>query len=396
MEDLLSALLSNENSVRILAEANYTKLKNTNPHDLIVGLTEAISNPLMDIRCLAIVLLRGFTVREKNLWDSMSQDEIAKIRQFFLEKLEVESSSHIHKKLVDCIAANAKLGEWPELFALVGRLINSGTKEHVLLSLELIEKLGEYIGPTLIQHFDELMGFISPTLMADDVYVRLNAARALLSLLFEMQTPPENILQSIAISIEVTRDILMNHGDKLEVEAQELLDLLHQLSETNPNIFYKSKIELFNLLADVIRKKTDSEDLQMAVIETLSELVASKKTSYYRDQATGLLNLSMDIMRTSSIVRSDDEYDNELNMMQLVRPENGKYDDNFGAESDNLLGESALQAFVNVTEVMRPSEVVGLSLTVAQQLIGDSQNWRSRRTALIITSVLCDECSEAL
>ena len=67
MEDLLSALLSNENDVRILAETSYTKLKNSNPHDLIIGLTEAISNPQMDIRCLAIVLLRGFTVREKKL-----------------------------------------------------------------------------------------------------------------------------------------------------------------------------------------------------------------------------------------------------------------------------------------------------------------------------------------
>ena len=67
MEDLLSALLSNENSVRILAEAGYTKLKQTNPHDLIIGLTEATSNPQMDIRCLAIVLLRGFTVREASM-----------------------------------------------------------------------------------------------------------------------------------------------------------------------------------------------------------------------------------------------------------------------------------------------------------------------------------------
>ena len=397
MEDLLSALLSNENSVRILAEASYTKLKNKNAHNLIMGLTEAISNPQMDIRCLAIVLLRGFTVREKNLWDSMSQEEIAQIRSFFLEKLEVETSSHIHKKLVDCIAANAKLGEWPELFTLVGRLITSGTKENVLLSLELVEKLGEYIGPVLLQHLEELMGFISPTLTSSDVHVRLNAARALLSLLFEMQNPPDKVFESIAISIDVTRDILMNHGYNLEVEAQELLDLIHQLSESNPNIFYKSKEKLFDLLADVVRVKTDSEDLQVVAIETLSELVASKKTSYYREQATGLLNLSMDLMHTSCTVSSEDEHDNELNVIHITRPEKDeKYDDSFGAESDDLLGESALQAFVNMTEVMRPSEAVYLSLQVAQLLMGDMQKWRSRRTALIITSILCDECSEAL
>ena len=64
-------------------------------------------------------------------------------------------------------------------------------------------------------------------------------------LLFEMQNPPEKVFESIAISIDVTRDILMNHGYNLEIEAQELLDLIHQLSESNPNIFYKSKFFVF-------------------------------------------------------------------------------------------------------------------------------------------------------
>ena len=197
LEDLLREFLSNENSLRIEAEREFTKRKETTPRDVIMGLAEITSNPHADIRCLSIVLLRGITVRDQQMWAQVPESEIKQIRDFFLQRLQHEPLQYVRRKLIDCIAAIARLGDWPDLFSLIVQLID-GAAEHILTSLELVEKLGEYVGENLVAHTEGLLSIIRPCLLSENINVRIHAARALMSLAFDLkevladQPPPES------------------------------------------------------------------------------------------------------------------------------------------------------------------------------------------------------------
>lgn len=116
--------------------------------------------------------------------------------------------------------------------------------------------------------------------------------------------PPEDIFDMIRITIEGIRHALS--GNQVQ-DAQELLDLVHQLAETNPDIFYRSKENLLILLADITKSSSevfDGHDLQVVALEILTELVGSRKTSFYRDSGIELMKLSVSLM---SAVGDDDQ-----------------------------------------------------------------------------------------
>ena len=102
LKNLLSTFLVNDNIKRSDAEQVFTTLKVSNPRDTILGLIEIISETQVELRALATILIRGITIREPEMWTTVSKSELDYIRSKFLKMLEIESSMHIRRKLIDC------------------------------------------------------------------------------------------------------------------------------------------------------------------------------------------------------------------------------------------------------------------------------------------------------
>ena len=99
---LLTAFLSNDNALRYNAEMAFSGIKKSNPREVIRGLVAIILDEQVELRPLAAVLLRGITIREPDLWNALSQEEIVSIRVHLLQGLEAAAAIGNQRKLIDC------------------------------------------------------------------------------------------------------------------------------------------------------------------------------------------------------------------------------------------------------------------------------------------------------
>jgi len=186
------------------------------------------------------------------------------------------------------------------------------------------------------------------------------------------------------IVIEVLKAVASN---KMEDSLRGLLELILSLAENNPAVLTASKENLFSFLKPVISLTAFEDDIKILSLEILRELVTSKSTTHFRDEAPGLAVLSLEVLCF------DTDEDEGNNISNLQRPNGGNYDDTFGCDYEMDLFESASSTFASLTEVVDPQVLVLSCLELASRLVSDSMNWRRRRAALLATSILAEECS---
>ena len=162
--------------------------------------------------------------------------------------------------------------------------------------------------------------------------------------------PNEQVYQTLHVTIQVFRDIL---GKGMDIESREVLDAIHGLSETSPEIFYRSKDLLFEVLIDIVKASTQDsveEELKVLSLETMSELVTSPKCTQYRGEAPTVLALLFGIMRL------DNDEDEAFDSNRLERPDKSdEYDDSFGCDVDNQLTETATENISKICEISNQS-----------------------------------------
>ena len=143
--------------------------------------------------------------------------------------------------------------------------------------------------------------------------------------------------------VAIMNELLNYH---LYFESLELFDILLLLAKSKPNVFFQIKNELFVLLNNIINHNFESDELKIAALETMSELISTKNSTVYREYSMNLLVLSIDLINT---FKESEEYLSE----EIERPnENELYDDSFGADnSENRLSDNALQVFIKICEL---------------------------------------------
>ena len=140
LSTLLQAFLANDNARRAEAEAAFVEMKRGSPRDVIFALAQQMFADPPELCPLAAVMLRGITVREPDLWKALAPSDIEQLRGWLLQGFEASVAHPNKRNVIDCIAANARLGDWPALYSLVGQLAG-GNDDQVVSALEIIEKL---------------------------------------------------------------------------------------------------------------------------------------------------------------------------------------------------------------------------------------------------------------
>ena len=192
MDTLLLVLLSADNKQRAVAEREFSIMKVQSPRDVLSQLCQMVASAAANeaVRSLAAVLLRGITVREAKLWESLSEDELRSVRDMLLGCLTQHDGvvGHLQRKVAHVAAAHAKLAPFPALHTAVVQLSASADPRHNELSLFLVDKLAEYTPQEIVADVATVGRIIEPFLTGQrgDLSTRASACTALCSVVYEL------------------------------------------------------------------------------------------------------------------------------------------------------------------------------------------------------------------
>jgi hypothetical protein len=135
-------------------------------------------------------------------------------------------------------------------------------------------------------------------------------------------------------------------SSEMEDDLKGLVELIHGLAENNPSVLLAAKDTIFLLLKQIVAFPAFDSDIKVICMETLSELVTSRKTSSYRDEAPALVAVAIE----SLCIETDEQ--EGFDPSNLERPARGAYDDRFGYECDDGRFDTATTTFTLLTEVI--------------------------------------------
>ena len=155
---LLCELLSPVNEVRLRAESHLNELKSANARVLIIILVDIVCEDVKNdppsewTRSLGIILLKGITHRDVDMWKQLDPEEFAETRGKLLALLGRETVPRVKRLLIITLASLAQIQQWDELMACVGQLAASEIESNKALGITMLSKLAEYVGSYLITH----------------------------------------------------------------------------------------------------------------------------------------------------------------------------------------------------------------------------------------------------
>jgi hypothetical protein len=401
MEELIIALLSQDNVLRNKAEVYYKNLKQSNLRETIISLLTLLKdNNIHDShKILCCVLLRGIATRESTILTTiLNQDDIIYIRKILLESLSNETSYPIQRKISSTIASFAKnvYNDWPELIQMIINLSKSSIVNHQILCLYLLDQLAEHNEALFINNFSTIISIICPMLESridingnkidsqqDELGIRVSASQAFCSLLFTMT----DIDTSITIYLNSIYNVLttsLSYND--ELSSQDILTSLIRLSKEQPTMFINSYIKLFEICTTILNTKDIDNLTKVMSLQLFINLIINTKSSIFCsniDTRTNILNLCMNIIRD---LDSDNDDDNIMSSTTRPNIDQGMGDTNDDDSDDNLplLASNCLDI---LSKSFIPNEIIQICLQSSWNLV-NQDNWKSRRAALFIVRII--------
>ena len=198
-EQVVSALMSQDNAVRSQAEDAFNQLKQQ-PDVFFSGLIQlARQNANEQIRSLSAVLLRRVIGQTQPARDGEPAGVMARtsapvaqlVKQELLAGVQSEQVRHIRKKLCECVASlGAGLlggaGEWPELLPFMLEGTRSGNPALHEASLIIFGALSEFFAETdgMKAHHSTLLSVFTASLRPEqEISIRVAALKAVGSFL---------------------------------------------------------------------------------------------------------------------------------------------------------------------------------------------------------------------
>ena len=198
-EQVVSALMSQDNAVRSQAEDAFNQLKQQ-PDVFFSGLIQlARQNANEQIRSLSAVLLRRVIGQTQPARDGEPAGVMARtsapvaqlVKQELLAGVQSEQVRHIRKKLCECVASlGAGLlggaGEWPELLPFMLEGTRSGNPALHEASLIIFGALSEFFAETdgMKAHHSTLLSVFTASLRPEqEITIRVAALKAVGSFL---------------------------------------------------------------------------------------------------------------------------------------------------------------------------------------------------------------------
>ena len=288
--ELLSALMSQDNNIRNLAEQQYATTKNEDPNLLAVALVTCACGPFdFAVKQEACVLLRQNmrVLNQKDfLYNSVTPEVQTVIRTNLVSALENESNKSVRNRICDVVGElgsylllDEKAGKWPELQPALFQLLSVGNAAQRESGLRVLRDLIPTIGINLIKSHKDSFMHVLRAAMEDETSVG-NRCQAVLIVSSIAEHLPARFWKPFQQSfgqpmLKVIKSIC-DSGN--EDEVRDCLESLIGVIEEE-SLFFKPFLgDLVGLCFQIANGKDDLEDGTRQLAFELIISLAEKKS----------------------------------------------------------------------------------------------------------------------
>lgn len=375
--EILSTLMSKNNEQRRYAENYFIQQQDENLYELITLLLNILRDIEVDllIRSLSGILLRRIidtgTVNGVQIDDS----SLIAIRNELLDIWVNETNVLMLRRVSHVIAQTASSGNWVELIPSLLAHGGSFSGRSLIALLNLLEIIAEYCPGDILTHLSNLVSFLGPHMMNDDVTVQIACAKTVGACIVSVQD--DGALETFKPALQlIIRNLgnALNRGDELDAVA--IMEYLVAIAQSQP-LFFKGAmdniVEAMVTVAGSDGLEFPTRSIALELMVTLTE-TAPALARRCTGLVNGLVPLAMNLML--EIEENDDEWASQ------------EYTE-FPPDESAVIGEEAIErAAAGMGRALIPPIV-----QMVQQFSGNSDS-RYRRAAIAALSRLAEGATE--
>ncbi|TYI48477.1 hypothetical protein E1A91_D13G251200v1 [Gossypium mustelinum] len=388
-ETLISHLMSSSNEQRSHAEALFNVCKQSEPDALclrLAHLLQVCAQP--DTRAMAAILLRKLLTRDDSyIWPRLNVSTHSSIKSVLLNQIQVETAQSLSKKLCDTVSelASSILPEngWPELLPFMFQCVSSDSPRLQESAFLIFAQLSQYIGDVLTPFIKDLhtvfLKCLSENSNADVKIAALNAVINFIQCL--TSSSDRDRFQDLLPAMMKTLTEALNNGN--EATAQEALELLIELAETEPRFLRRQIVDVVGSMLQIAEAESLEEGTRHLAIEFVVTLAEA------RERAPGMMRkLPQFISRLFAILMRlllDIEDDAAWHTAEVE-------DEDAGETSNYAVGQECLDRLAislgGNTIVPVASEQFSTYLAAPE--------WQKHHAALIALAQIAEGCSKVM
>ncbi|OUZ99546.1 HEAT [Macleaya cordata] len=388
-ETLVSNLMVTGNEQRSQAETLFNLCKQNHPDALSLKLAHLLQySPHVEARAMSAILLRKQLTRDDSyIWPRLSPSTKSALKSHLLSCVQREEAKTISKKLCDTVSelASGILPEngWPELLPFMFQCVTSDNPRLQESSLLMFAQLSQYIGETLIPHIDTLhQVFLQCLASSSNSDVRIAALGASINFIQCLTSLADrDKFQDLLPVMMKTLTEALNSGQ--EATAQEALELLIELAETEPRFLRRQLVDVVGSMLQIAEADSLEEGTQHLAIEFVITLAEA------RERAPGMMRkLPQFISRLFAIL---------MKMLLDIEDDPAWHnadteDEDAGETSNYSMGQECLDrlsiSLGGNTIVPVASELLPVFLAAPE--------WQKHHAALIALAQIAEGCSKVM
>lgn len=380
--DLVTALMSNDNTTRKQAEASYEVLKTDQPQVLVTNLVQLLRTaPEPEARAVAPVLLRPLLDDKTGVYTHLD----ATVQTFFkaqlLEAVANEPVALVRRKLSHLIAELAAVSEkleqaWPELLSVVSILTSNDKAFLRVTAFDLLAKLAEYVSDLLAPHKNNFLTLFSNSLQDANGEVQVASLKAALAFLLTLKDKQELLAFGMIVAPMLRIiEVLVNAGD--EVAFREVLSDLVQIVDVHPKFFRSSLDDVARAMIFVC----SSQELELETRELALEfvvLLSENAGGMVRKSPFLVANVVPLVIQLMCEVEEEETWAQKFDDPEIFTEAN---------DGDTSISDAGAAAIDRLSTSLGGKAVLPVAIPVIKDFLGDA-DWRKRRAGLYAICLL--------
>ncbi|KAF7819275.1 importin-5-like [Senna tora] len=388
-ESLISSLMSSTNDQRSQAESLFNLCKQTHPDALCLKLAHLLqSSPHPEAQTMSAILLRRQLTRDESyLWPQLQSSTQSSLKLVLLNCLQSEDVKSITKKLCDTVAELASGilpdGGWPELLPFMFQCVTSDSLKLQEAALLIFAQLAHYIGETLAPQLGTLHSvFLQHLSSSKSSDVRIAALGASINFIQCLSSSADrDRFQDLLPLMMQTLTEALNGGQ--EATAQEALELLIELAETEPRFLRRQIVDVVGSMLHIAEAESLEEGTRHLAIEFVITLAEA------RERAPGMMRkLPQFIQRLFAIL---------MHMLLDIEDDpawhNAETEDEDAGETSNyVFGQECLD---RLSISLGGNTIVPVASELLPTYMA-APEWQKHHAALIALAQIAEGCSKVM
>jgi len=392
-EALIEQLMSPDNTQRSAAERCFSELEKQ-PDALVQELIGILGNPSASAASrpeCAVLLRRVLTKKDPPLWDSVSPNVQAAVKDKLLELFSVEENVSLHRKISDVVSdlgiyiIYKQPDGWPQLLPFMFNCVQSQNPRMMEGSLNMFAQLASFILPVLMEHLQTMYTILQTCMAANhslDVRSAALAAAGIFIEELEDEKHREQFFSLVPAMLDVMKAALEGGEEK---NAQEAIEAFIEIAEVHPKFVRNSLaqvLETMMTIAEASQLEESTRKLACEFVVTLCEA---------REQAPGMMRklpqlnhrLFMCLMNYLLDVEDD--------------PEWYTTEDEEGTQGEGELCEFGQECLDRVAIALGGTAILHTAqgAAVVHSFL-NNQDWRYRHGALICLAQIAEGCAKVM